>query len=70
MINSLYFDGVVTGSTQKDGTMIYRPDDSMTRQEFVVALMRYLGTNLSDYENTKLPFADSSKNRQMGQRRA
>ena len=61
MINSLYFDGVVTGSTQKDGTMIYRPDDSMTRQEFVVALMRYLGTNLSDYENTKLPFADSSK---------
>ena len=61
MINSLYFDGVVTGSTQKDGTMIYRPDDSMTRQEFVVALMRYLGTNLSDYENTKLPFADSGK---------
>ena len=26
-----------------------------------MALMRYLGTNLSDYENTKLPFADSSK---------
>ena len=61
MINSLYFDGVVTGSTQKDGTMIYRPDDSMTRQEFVVALMRYLGTNLDDYDNTKLPFADSGK---------
>ena len=61
MINSLYFDGVVTGSTQKDGTMIYRPDDSMTRQEFIVALMRYLGTNLSDYQSTALPFADSGK---------
>ena len=61
MINSLYFDGVVTGSTQKDGTMIYRPDDSMTRQEFIVALMRYLGTNLSDYRSTTLPFADNSK---------
>ena len=61
MINSLYFDGVVTGSTQKDGTMVYRPNDSMTRQEFIVALMRYLGANLSDYQSTKLPFADSGK---------
>ena len=61
MINSLYFDGVVTGSVQKDGTMIYRPDDSMTRQEFIVALMRYLGTDLTAYQNTKLPFDDSGK---------
>ena len=60
-INDLYFEGTITGSTGKDGKLLYRPDDSMTRQEFVVALMRYLGTNLSDYENTKLPFADSSK---------
>ena len=49
-INDLYFEGTITGSTGKDGKLLYRPDDSMTRQEFVVALMRYLGTNLASYK--------------------
>ena len=60
-INELYFEGTLTGSTGKDGKLLYRPDDSMTRQEFVVALMRYLGTNLSDYASAALPFADTNK---------
>ena len=61
MVNSLYFDGILTGSPQPDGTMLYRPDASMTRQEFIVALMRYLEVDLTAYQNAKLPFADSSK---------
>lgn len=60
-INSLYFEGTLTGSAGKDGKLLYRPDDSMTRQEFVVALMRYLGTDLSKYGSVKLPFEDTAK---------
>ena len=60
-INDLYFEGTITGSTGKDGKLLYRPDDSMTRQEFVVALMRYLGTNLANYDSVSLPFVDSKE---------
>ena len=31
----------------------------MTRQEFIVAMMRYLGTDLSAYASVQLPFDDS-----------
>ena len=60
-INDLYFEGTITGSSGKDGKLLYRPDDSMTRQEFVVALMRYLGTNLDSYASVSLPFADNGQ---------
>ena len=60
-INDLYFEGTLTGSTGKDGKLLYRPDDSMTRQEFIVALMRYLGTDLGNYSSASLPFADTGK---------
>ena len=60
-INDLYFEGTLTGSSGKDGKLLYRPDDSMTRQEFVVALMRYLGTNLDSYSSVSLPFVDTNK---------
>ncbi len=58
-INDLYFAGILNGSAGKDGKLYYRPDDSMTRQEFIVALMRFLGTDLSTYRNTVLPFMDN-----------
>ena len=60
-INDLYFEGTLTGSAGKDGKLLYRPDDSMTRQEFIVALMRYLGTDLGNYRSASLPFADTGK---------
>ena len=60
-INDLYFEGTLTGSTGKDGKLLYRPDDSMTRQEFIVALMRYLGTDLGNFASVSLPFADTGK---------
>ena len=60
-VNDLYFAGVLTGSAGSDGKQRYRPDDSMTRQEFVVALMRYLGVTVSDYSAVQLPFDDAGK---------
>lgn len=60
-VNELYLDGVLTGSTGSDGKLRYRPDDSMTRQEFIVALMRFLGVDAAQYSGTKLPYDDASK---------
>lgn len=60
-INELYFAGTLTGSGGKDGKLLYRPDESMTRQEFVVALMRHLGVDGSAYSSVSLPFTDAGK---------
>ncbi len=60
-ITALYYDGTLQGSHGKDGKLYYRPNDTMTRQEFVSALMRYLGTDLKAYEDTPLPFEDVKK---------
>ena len=59
-ITDLYFNGTLQGS-EKNGKLYYRPDDTMTRQEFIVAMMRYLGTDLSAYTSVALPFTDSAK---------
>ena len=59
-VNELYFEGILTGSTGSDGKLYYRPNDSMTRQEFVVALMRYLDVDAALYEKADLPYADAS----------
>lgn len=60
-IAHLYYEGVLQGAADSQGRMLYRPDDSMTRQEFVVAMMRSLNVNLKNYADVKLPFADNSK---------
>ena len=60
-VNTLYFTGVLTGSAGKDGKTYYRPDDSMTRQEFVVALMRLLEVDTDAYSGKTLPFDDRAK---------
>ena len=58
-INTLYYEGVLAGSTV-NGKLCYRPGASMTRQEFIVALLRYLGTDVSRYASDTLPFDDAS----------
>ena len=60
-VSEMYFDGVLAGSTGADGKLYYRPDDSMTRQEFVVALMRFMKVDTSGYASVQLPFADADK---------
>lgn len=60
-VSELYFQGVLQGSDNGQGQMIYRPDASMTRQEFVVALIRYLGVDVSSYKDAEMPFDDAGK---------
>lgn len=48
--------GITTG--YDDGT--FRPNQSITRQQFAVMLYRYLGLDGSQYESVALPFADSA----------
>lgn len=47
--------GITTG--YEDGT--FRPNQSITRQQFAVMLYRYLGLDGSGYEANDLPFADA-----------
>lgn len=58
-ISNLYFKDVLKGSYDQNGNMVYRPDASMTRQEFIVALIRWLQVNVEDYAKVELPFADN-----------
>lgn len=59
-ISQLYFREILKGEKNGAGEMIYRPDDSMTRQEFVVAMVRWLGLDPADYAEVELPFADAA----------
>lgn len=59
-VNYCSREGILNGSAV-DGVLRFRPDDSMTRQEFAAALIRFLGVNTADYAATSLPFADSGK---------
>ena len=60
-VSELYFQGVLQGSADASGQMVFRPDASMTRQEFVVALIRYLGVDTNSYAGAELPFADQNQ---------
>lgn len=51
--------GVVNGSTDGDGTILFLPNNNMTRTEFAIMLCNYLGVNPSDYESTYIPFTDA-----------
>ena len=57
-VKAMFDLGVLKGS-EVDGVPLFRPDDSMTRQEFLTALVRSLGTDTAAYDETELPFADA-----------
>jgi len=54
-------EGLLNGSKDASGNLWYRPDDTMTRQEFAAAVIRFLGIDADAYSSVKLPFADSAK---------
>ena len=60
-IAQMNFRDVLQGSADSQGQMKYRPDDSMTRQEFVVAMARSRNVDLSKYEDVELPFDDAEQ---------
>lgn len=49
--------GITTG--YEDGS--FRPNQSITRQQFAVMLYRYLGLDGAQYESVELPFADNGQ---------
>lgn len=51
--------GIMKGSPDGSGGQVYRPDAAMSRQEFAVALIRFLGVRAADYEGITLPWADA-----------
>ena len=59
-VNYLYERGVITGIEEK-GAYYAKPDKQMTRAEFAVMLMRWMGLNEADYANVTLPFADADQ---------
>lgn len=60
-VTTLYYSGVLTGSAGSDGKLYFRADDPMTRQEFIVALMRFLNVDADSYSSTTLAFEDTAK---------
>ena len=55
-MEALYTQGILTGAYDKEGNLVFRPDDNMTRQEFMVALIRALGIDTAQYDAIALPF--------------
>ncbi|MDD3165554.1 MAG: phosphodiester glycosidase family protein [Oscillospiraceae bacterium] len=60
-VDVLYEKGVLTGSKNPDGALVFKPDNAMTRQEFAVALVRFVGVDTAAYDAVVLPFADADK---------
>jgi exopolysaccharide biosynthesis protein len=59
-VSYLSAQGVLQGSYNAAGEAVYKPDDAMTREAFLTALIRWLGVDTSQYANVTLPFADQS----------
>ena len=60
-VDYCYREGILNGSADASGNLRYRPDDSMTRQEFTAAMIRFLGVDSSSYASTTLPFDDQAE---------
>ena len=60
-ISDLYFREILKGGVNGAGELVFRPDDSMTRQEFVVSMIRWLGLDTAEYAEVELPFADRDR---------
>ncbi len=59
-VNTLYKEGVVTGSARPEGGLLYKPDNDMTRAEFAAVLSRWLLLDVNNYADVELPFADAA----------
>lgn len=51
---------VVNGSLEDGGAILFNPGNNMTRTEFAIMLCNYLGVDVEDYSNVKLPFTDNA----------
>ena len=57
-VNALSYMGIVSGSENLKGELVYTPDGGLTREQFAKILVNYLKINIEDYAETELDFAD------------
>lgn len=60
VISNMYANRIINGENTPDG-LKFNPDKSMTRAEFAVMITNYLGVNIEDYDEVKLPYSDINK---------
>lgn len=58
-ILKFYTLGIAQGTVGADGLRYFYPNSRMTRQEWIVFLMKFREVDPAQYENTELPFGDT-----------
>ncbi|MBR5756807.1 MAG: S-layer homology domain-containing protein, partial [Firmicutes bacterium] len=59
-VEYLYRQGIISGSAKGD-SLVYKPEDNMTRQEFAKLIVAWTGRNIDDYAETELLFNDNDR---------
>ena len=57
-VNSLSYMGIVNGSENLHGELVYTPDGGLSREQFAKILVNYLKIDVNEYADTALDFAD------------
>lgn len=60
VLAGMYEMGIINGEQSGDD-LIFRPQKQMNRSEFAVMICNYLEIDVSEFENTALPFDDADK---------
>lgn len=60
-VNSLSYMGIVGGSEDLKGRLVYIPDDGLSREQFAKILVNYLKIDIAEYEDFVLDFADNDE---------
>lgn len=60
-VNTLCYMGVVSGSENLKGELVYIPDDGLSREQFAKILVGYLGIDIEKYAQTPLEFEDTGE---------
>ena len=55
----MYKLGITSGYSQPDGTVVFRPNDKLTRGELFAYITRMLGVDTDEYQDVTLPFEDT-----------
>ena len=59
-VNALSFAGVVSGSEDETGRVVYNPDANLSREQFAKILCGVLQLDTAAYADTALPFDDTA----------
>lgn len=57
-VNALSYMGIVSGSENLKGELVYNPDGGLTREQFAKILVNYLKIDVESYAETEIDFAD------------